>query len=156
MKSTRKRDIYADALERYREEVPMERWPVYAGAISRSGLAREIQARGFPSFERKRLQSAKCKPLVEAMDAAVKDATAAATTVAAAGVRATSGASDNAEIRRLTRKVERLETDLKNAERRAARYRDRCAVLESEKEEMRRQRDVFEEHCQSSLRTLHV
>lgn len=156
MKSTEKRDLYAEGLDRYREEVPIDEWPVYRGAVSRSGLARAIQARGYPSFERKRLESAKCRPILKAMDHVVSESIGANPNASSNGRQPSVTAADSAEVRRLRRRVVHLEKDLKNAERREVQYRERCALLEAEKEGIRRQHDAFEQHCHTSLRTLHV
>lgn len=155
MKSTDIRNIYAEALDRYRREVPIEQWPIYGSAVSRSGLARALQSRGFGSFERKRLESSKCRPILREMDAAVK-ASVADTKPKEAPKQDNMRVSNSAEVRQLRRRITHLETELRNTERREAHYRERCAVLEAEVEMTRRQYDAFEEHCVSSLRTLHV
>ena len=157
MKSTEIRDQYAEALGCYRDEVPVEQWPVWGGAISRSGLARVLRARGFSSFERKRLESSKCRPILRTMDEAVKRHLRETKVADKPASRPAAAAqADDAEVGRLRRRIEQLEKELRNAERREAQYRGRCALLEAEQEAVRRQHDAFEQHCHASLRTLHV
>lgn len=160
MKSTYQRDIYAEALNLYRHEVPVEQWPTYRGAISRSGLERALKARGLERFERKRLESSKCRPILIEMNAAVQallvTQSQSGLIAQEAAISTKSSAAEAKEIRRLQRRVDQLEKALEKAGRREQRQHDRFALLEVEVEEMRRQRGAFEEHCHGSLRTLHV
>ncbi|CAM3985716.1 hypothetical protein VRRI112168_09125 [Vreelandella rituensis] len=160
MKSTKQRDLYAEALVLYRHEVPVEQWPIYRGAVSRSGLERALKARGLERFERKRLESSKCRPILSEMDAAVQawvtQLSQPAPSAQESAESAKSGAAEAQEVRRLQRRVEQLEKDLEKARQRERRQRERFALLEVEVEEVRRQRGAFEKHCHSSLRTLHV
>lgn len=160
MKSIEQRDIYAEELDRYRREVPIDQWPIYREAVSRSGLERVLKERGLERFERKRLESSKCRPIISEMDAAVKAKVLQdlpSKKENSGGVR--EGKVDIAaakEVQRLQRRVAQLEKSLEKAQRREQRQRERFAILEVEVEEMRRQRGAFEEHCHNSLRTLHV
>lgn len=155
MKATEKRDVYANALEQYRQETPVEQWPISGEQVSRSGLARVLRDKGYGSFDRKRFGSSKCAPIIEAMDQSVK---ALIESRKGHGSDRVAGPDvvDSKEVRRLRREVKRLEKELRNATRREEKYRKRCGLLEAEVAAVRRQHDAFEEHCKSNLRTLHV
>lgn len=160
MKSTYQRDIYAEALNLYRHEVPIEQWPTYRGAISRSGLERVLKERGLERFERKRFESSKCRPILNEMNAAVQALQATQLlsdpVVHGSARSAKSSTAEAKEIRKLQRRIDQLEKALEKAGRREQRQRDRFSLLEVEVEGMRRQRGAFEEYCHGSLRTLHV
>lgn len=156
MKSTEQRDLYAEALDRYREEVPVEQWPLYSGTISKSGLERQLRQRGLSSFERKRLDSSKCRPILAAMNETVRKWQETRSLPEPGPEPVQAPPIDNAEVRKLQSRVKQLERDIENARRREVEYRKRCAVLEAEVEDMRRRRSAFEEHCHTSLTTLHV
>ena len=155
MKATEKRDMYAAALEQYRNEVSVDQWPRNGAQVSRSGLARVLRDSGYGSFDRKRFESSACRPIIEAMDERVREVV---------GSREPSRGQtsdkndkvDSKEMRRLRREVERLDKELRNAERREKKYRERCGLREAELEGVKRQHDAFEEHCKDSLKTLHV
>lgn len=160
MKSIEQRDLYAAALDAYRTEVPVEQWSRYGRALSKSGLEKEIQKRGYPSFERKRLDSAACKPIFQEM-AAVLTAWLDKHEPEKEDGQIEQQCSAIApqldpSVKRLQREVERLEKELKNAQRREHSSRQRCALLEARLEAIEQQHDAFEQHCTRSLKTLHV
>ncbi len=159
MKSTAQRDIYAQALENYQREVPVEKWSTYQNKLSKSGLARELQKRGFPSFDRKRLESSACAPLFQEMEREVESYLAAnqsSDAIATKPAEVTTDREAKRLINKLQRKVEQLEKDLKAAERREKYHREKSAIVQEELEQLRRNIGSIEEHSLTSLRTLHL
>ncbi len=160
MKSSIQRDIYAEALDAYRREVPIQQWPKYRRALSKSGLEKVIKERGHSRFDRKRLDSTACEPILKEMEAALavwlaENEPENVQNEQKPNPPATVRQLD-ANTKRLQREIECLNKELINTKRRENHYKQRCALLEAQLEDAKRQHDAFEQHCQKSLRTLHV
>ena len=157
-KSTVTRDKYADELQAYIDETPIAQWPVYRQKVSRSGLERVMRSRGFSSFERKRLESAACQPIIKKMNRALEPLFSEKQQSKKVEIKV--GIIENNEISKelatAKRRIEQLEKSLRKAEQQNQRYSERCALLQTEIESNIRQRDAFQQHCYESLRTLHV
>lgn len=156
MKSTEQRDIYAEALLHYRANVPVEKWPTTGRNVSKSGLEREMRSRGFTSFDRKRLLSSKCAPIMKEMEASLAEYLGTISQSAVVNQVLSEDPAAVIEIKRLSRRISGLEKELSNAVRREKVYREKCALLEAEIEMIKSRRDAFEAHCASSLRTIHL
>ena len=156
MKSTAQRDIYADALTDFMTEVPIELWPMTASSLSRSGLERAMRSRGFSRFDRKRLLSSRCAPVLARMDAMLAEHLVKCPLPSVQESGESSGATILKDERRFRRRIEDLEKELSNAIRREKSYKERCALMEAQIEAMKLRRDAFEAHCETSLRTLHL
>ena len=157
MKSTTQRDLYADALENFMAEVPIDLWPMTGSSLSRSGLERAMRLRGFVRFDRKRLLSSKCAPVLERMEAMLaQHLTVNVRPTDRNGEAPVGGATASKAERQYRRHIEDLERELSNAIRREKACKERCALMEAQIEAMRSRRDAFEVHCETSLRTLHL
>lgn len=156
MNSATQRDAYAKALTDYMAEVPIELWPMIGDSLSRSGLERAIRSRGFARFDRKRLLSSKCAPILAQMDTMLAQHLAELSFPSGKGCDAPNNSFTMKEEHYFRRRIEDLEKELRNAIRREMAYKDRCSVMESQIEAMLLRRDAFELHCETSLRTLHL
>ncbi len=162
-KSTIIRDKYAIELQVYIDETSASEWPVYRKNISRSGLERIMKARGLKSFERKRLESAACRPLVKKMNLELSHWLLEQSEPEKVEIQNQSGKTelsynlniDSKELAKAQRLIAQLEKSLKKAEKQAERYREKCALLQTEIDASERQQDAFEKHCRDSMRTLH-
>ena len=157
MKSTVQRDLYADALESFLAEVPIDQWPMTGRSLSRSGLERAMRLRGFVRFDRKRLLSSKCAPIFKRMEVLLAEYLAKNVDASDGNDEAPSGGSvATREEKHFRRRIDDLERELSNAIRREKAYKEKCALLEAQIEAIRSRRDAFEVHCETSLRTLHL
>ncbi len=162
-KSTVIRDQYALELQKYIDETSVSDWPVYRKKISQSGLERIMQARGLKSFERKRLGSAACRPLVKKMNLELSlwlskqsqpEVVKAQNQPDSAEILQSVN-TNSKELAKAQRRITQLEKSLKKIEQQAERYREKCALLQTEIDAKERQQDAFEKHCRDSIRTLH-
>ena len=158
MKSTTQRDLYADALECFSAEVPIDQWPMTGSSLSRSGLERAMRLRGFVRFDRKRLLSSKCAPILKRMELMLAShlAEIAVKSGVSEEVPSSGGLMSTQAEKQFSRRIKDLERELNSATRREKAYREKCALLEAQIEAIRSRRDAFELHCETSLRTLHL
>ena len=162
-KSTLIRDKYAIELQKYIDETSVSDWPIYRKNISRSGLERIMKARGLRSFERKRLESAACRPLVKKMNLELSHWLSEQLEHETVEIQSQSGKTeishnlniDSKELAKSQRLIAQLEKSLKKAEKQAERYREKCALLQTEIDASERQQDAFEKYSRESMRTLH-
>lgn len=162
MKSTDQRDIYAEALDTFKREVPINQWPRYGQTLSKSGLEQAMRRRGYPRFERKRLESTACKHIYQEMLSCLAEWLSQQSPEKEVEKPTVELRTDptprprNTDVERLQREVGRLEKELKKLQRSEKAYQRRCALLEEKLEALTQQRSAFEQHCTRSLRTLHV
>jgi hypothetical protein len=154
-KSTVIRDQYADELRRYMDTVPVVDWPIYRNALSRSGLADAIKDRGFSRFDRKRLQSNACRPIVKEMEARI-DASVCQLDRENQPESEALDAPARPALKQTHGDALKLERALAQSEEEAKRLKSRCNRLVRDLKHVEQQQSAFEKHCRESLRTLHV
>ncbi len=117
-----------------------------------------MQERGLAAFERKRLESAACRPILKKMSEDLQQWLERFLPESEGSEQSESAIdkTSSKELKQANRRIVMLEKALQKAEREANRYRERAAVLQSEIDDNHRQMDAFEKHCRESLRTLHV
>jgi septal ring factor EnvC (AmiA/AmiB activator) len=161
-KSTVIRDQYADELRRFMDTVPIADWPRYRNTLSRSGLADAIKARGFSSFDRKRLKSRVCRPIVKEMEARLDawllqlDRTNPSESETLDAAEPSRNQESAPSLKQVPGEIRKLEKALARSQEEARRLKSRCAELTRDLEHADRQQSAFERHCRESLRTLHV
>jgi hypothetical protein len=152
VKGTVQRDIYVNALRKYSEDTPIEQWPTTGDCVSKSGIARELRAMGFASFDRKRLDSPGCRAIVQGMNARLRERfahTAWSVAHAATSKRPEGRTSKHSEQQLLS-----VQRQLELALRREKHWKDLCTMLRTELKNLRRQQGAFEKHCEGSLRSV--
>lgn len=161
-KSTEIRDQYADELRRFMDTVPIADWPRYRNTLSRSGLADAIKARGYSSFDRKRLRSSVCRPIVREMEARLGawliqlENTNPLESEALDIVERSQNQESDLSLKQAPGEIRKLEKALARSQEEARRLKSRCSELARDLELAERQQSAFERHCRESLRTLHV
>ena len=161
-KSTEIRDQYADELRRFMNTVPVADWPRYRNTLSRSGLADAIKARGYPSFDRQRLRSRVCRPIVKEMETRLDawllqlDRTSPSESEAPDAAERSRTQESALSLKQAPGEIRKLEKALARSQEEARRLKSRCSELARDLELAERQQSAFERHCRESLRTLHV
>jgi septal ring factor EnvC (AmiA/AmiB activator) len=147
---------YASELQKIVDTVPIVKWPAHGKVLSKSGIETLMKARGFTSFERKRLKSPACSPIFEEMNRKYDEyirSLGIDISTKADKKTSTTKSSDfkllEKENKKLKRKIKKLENELHQKEQ-------RIALLNDEMEGFSLKTDAIEEYNRSSLRTLHV
>jgi hypothetical protein len=154
--STEIMNDYAIELKIIMDTIPIVKWPAHGKVLSRSGIETVMKARGFTSFERKRLNSSACSPIFEEMNRKYDEyirSLGIDISTKADKKASTTKSSDfkllEKENNKLKRKIKKLENELNQKEQ-------RIALLNDEMEGFSLKTDAIEEYNRSSLRTLHV
>lgn len=147
---------YASELQEIVDTVPIVKWPAHGKVLSKSGIETLMKARGFTSFERKRLKSPACLPIFQKMNSQYEEYILSLginkpIKVGQSTSKTTSGDFKllEKENKKLKRKIKKLENELHQKEQ-------RIALLNDEMEGFSLKTDAIEEYNRSSLRTLHV
>ena len=154
---TRKiRDKYAVALKEYMETVPVEEWAIHGYKISKSGIQRALKERGFEKFERKRLESSACKPIVLEMEKRLEAYLKEIGFEENKPVKKEQLQEKKSSDAKLVKENEALKDEVKKLKRSIERYKRKISLMQEEAEQNNRQNDAFIKHCQTGLRTIHV
>ena len=147
---------YAIELQNIMDTVSIVKWPAHGKVLSKLGIETLMKARGFTSFERKRLNSSACAPIFQEMkkkyeeyilslgiDISTKTVNKPTT------VKSSEFKLLEKENKKLKRKIKQLENKLNQTEQ-------RVALLNDELEGFSLKADAIEDYNSTSLRTLHV
>jgi septal ring factor EnvC (AmiA/AmiB activator) len=154
--STEIMNDYAIELKSIMNTVPIVKWPAHGKVLSKSGIETLMKARGFTSFERKRLNSSACAPIFQEMKKKYEEyilSLGIDISTKAANKPTTAKSSESKLLekdnKKLKRKIKQLEKQLNQTEQ-------RVALLNDELEGFSLKADAIEEYNSTSLRTLHV
>ena len=148
---------YREVLEKYINETPIEKVPLYAGRPSRMAISAAL------GIDRKRLESPQCLPLMLDLERIAKEYLEQNPPIndpaGSADKQEGPGCSENiksSDLSALERQVERYRSEVKKLESRNNILSQRVAVLALDLENERRKQSGIVEHFETSIRTLHV
>jgi hypothetical protein len=148
---------YSEMLEEYLRDTPIEDIPSYLGRPSRMAIAAAL------GFDRKRLESPQCLPLMLELERKVRDYLKQNSPInepeGSTSEQEGSGCSEDikaCDLVALERQVEKYRSELKKLEGKNNQLTQRLAVLALELEHERRKKSGIVEHFETSIRTLHA